>query len=135
MWQQWLEDTFPGAKPLPESESSLADAPNEKGIGNTKTQNERKPQQQQKQQKQKQTLDIKNTAKKFLIDQTFGATANTVAFIAGLGAIKGMSGSEIVEALRQVRGSLICCLFSSRSNHREISGVTKKLRSQDWLLF
>ena len=65
---------------------------------------------------QQQTLDINNTAKKFLIDQTFGATANTVAFIAGLGAIKGMSGSEIVEALRQVSGSLIYCLFSSRSN-------------------
>ena len=47
-------------------------------------------------------LDVKNTAKKFLMDQTFGATANTVAFIAGVGALKGMGGAEIVDALRRV---------------------------------
>ena len=47
-------------------------------------------------------LDVKNTAKKFLMDQTFGATANTVAFVAGMGALKGMNGSEIMGALRQV---------------------------------
>ena len=64
---------------------------------------EKHQQQQEKNAKpKKQVLDVKNTAKKFLMDQTFGATANTVAFISGMGALKGMNGSEIVEALRQV---------------------------------
>ena len=76
--------------------------------GDEKHQQQQQQQQQQKQQQgkntesKKQVLDVKNTAKKFLMDQTFGATANTVAFISGMGALKGMNGSEIVEALRQV---------------------------------
>lgn len=36
-------------------------------------------------------LNIKNTAMKFALDQTVGATVNTVLFIAGIGLIRGQS--------------------------------------------
>jgi hypothetical protein len=46
--------------------------------------------------------DVKNTAMKFVLDMTLGATVNTVLFIAIIGALKGMGRGEIVEACNNV---------------------------------
>ena len=102
LWQQWLEETFPGSKRpssgrSDSSSTTTADVKDEKGKEKEKSSDEEKVPKQEK-----PVLDVKNTAKKFLMDQTFGATANTVAFIAGMGALKGRNGPEIVKALRQV---------------------------------
>ena len=47
-------------------------------------------------------LNLRNTAAKFALDQTLGAWVNTILFIAGVGALKGLRGQEIVEAVQNV---------------------------------
>lgn len=46
-------------------------------------------------QKVKKQLNIKNTAIKFCLDQSFGAAANTVLFIAGIAILRGHSFESI----------------------------------------
>ena len=53
-------------------------------------------------EKKKSEGAVKNTAIKFFIDQTVGATVNTLLFIVGMGALKGFSGEEIVGAVKEV---------------------------------
>ena len=50
----------------------------------------------------KQKIDIKNTAIKFALDQTLGAMFNTVLFIAGIGALKGMDANRVIESIKRV---------------------------------
>ena len=50
----------------------------------------------------KRKIDVKNTVIKFVLDQTLGATFNTVLFIAGIGALKGMGTNKIVESIKKV---------------------------------
>jgi len=50
----------------------------------------------------KQKIDIKNTAIKFALDQTLGAMFNTVLFIAGIGALKGMDANRVIELIKKV---------------------------------
>jgi protein Mpv17 len=45
----------------------------------------------------KKKLNVTNTAIKFALDQTFGAAANTVAFIAGIALLRGQSFASIQE--------------------------------------
>ena len=45
-------------------------------------------------------LNVRNTAYKFALDQTFGATLNTVGFIAGIGALQGKNRAQISEAVK-----------------------------------
>lgn len=47
-------------------------------------------------------FNIKNTAIKFSLDQTIGAVANTVLFIAGIGALRGKPLGEIIANVRSV---------------------------------
>jgi hypothetical protein len=68
LWQEYLEYKFPGQMLAP---SSSTDAIYEK------------------------QLDIPNTLRKFLFDQTLGAFANTVAFVAGMAAFKGKSPTAV----------------------------------------
>ena len=47
-----------------------------------------------------------NTAAKFVLDQTFGAVANSCLFIAGIGALKGKNGSTISTDYQRVSDML-----------------------------
>ncbi|KAL1311233.1 hypothetical protein AAFC00_001423 [Neodothiora populina] len=48
----------------------------------------------------KKKLNVKNTAIKFSLDQTFGAIVNTVFFIAGIGALRGESLAYIASNVK-----------------------------------
>ena len=50
----------------------------------------------------KKSLDVGNTIKKLVLDQTVGATVNTMLFTAVIGALKGLDGGDIVDAIKQV---------------------------------
>jgi hypothetical protein len=43
-----------------------------------------------------------NAGIKFFLDQSLGAAANTLLFIAGMGFLRGESSAGIVEAVQQV---------------------------------
>lgn len=49
-----------------------------------------------------QKLSVSNTAVKFLLDQSLGASVNTVLFIAVMGMFKGNAAEDIVLEFRQV---------------------------------
>lgn len=48
-------------------------------------------------------LSVRNTAIKFALDQSLGASINTVFFIAVMGMLKGLATSEILTNIQQVR--------------------------------
>lgn len=79
LWQEYLEQQFPGYT------TSTAVDDGGKGVTVEKK------------------LDMGNTIKKFILDQTVGATLNTVLFTAVISALKGSSGGDIVDAIKQVR--------------------------------
>ena len=54
----------------------------------------------------KKKLNVGNTIKKLVLDQTVGATVNTMLFTAVIGALKGLSGGDIVGAIKQVRSEI-----------------------------
>ena len=58
-----------------------------------------------------QKLNVKNTAIKFLLDQTVGAVGNNAGFLLGITAIRGGSWDECMLALKAVSLS-IQSLFS-----------------------
>jgi len=68
LWQEYLESKFPGQKLGP---SSSTDTIYEK------------------------QLDIPNTLRKLLFDQTLSAFVNTVAFVAAMSALKGRSAKVV----------------------------------------
>lgn len=78
LWQEYLEQRFPGY-----TGSSTARNGEEKVAV-------------------KKKLDVGNTIKKLALDQTIGATVNTVLFTAVIGALKGLGGGDIVDAIKQV---------------------------------
>jgi protein Mpv17 len=82
-WQAWLEDTFPTSKPDPIGTRISTQSEKNKSSG-------------------KRKIDIKNTVIKFALDQTLGATFNTVLFIAGIGALKGMGTNGIIQSIKRV---------------------------------
>lgn len=90
-WQRYLEDAFP-AYPV-SAPTTTTSSVNEK----TKATNG-KP--------RKGSISIKNTLAKFLLDQTLGALYNTIAFIGGMGLLKGLSWDQAVAAVQKVRGDL-----------------------------
>lgn len=51
----------------------------------------------------KETLSVTNTLAKFLLDQTVGATLNTVFFIAMINLLRGAGWSQVVTAVQRVR--------------------------------
>ena len=50
----------------------------------------------------KKRLSKTNTAKKFALDQTLGATVNTLLFIAVMSAFKGKDGKAIIRDCQRV---------------------------------
>lgn len=52
-------------------------------------------------------LNVRNTAIKFALDQTFGAVINTVLFIAGMGMLKGASWEQVTASVKRDTLTLI----------------------------
>jgi len=59
-------------------------------------------------------LDVKNTAIKFFLDQSVGSLFNTVAFIAGMAAIRGANTSAIISAVQNVSCLVPCAVALDR---------------------
>lgn len=90
LWQEFLEDVFPGQKKLPPAAS--------------KTPNGEKPANdvvKDKAQEKSAGMDWKNVFMKFLLDQTVGGVVNTVLFIAGMKALNGAGSQEIKAAVQE----------------------------------
>lgn len=79
-WQAWLESNFPSTKPVAKKSSENADK-----------------------EKAEETLDVKNTIAKFLLDQTVGAAFNIPLYFAILGTLKGQSADHILTSIKKVR--------------------------------
>ncbi|KAK3714321.1 hypothetical protein LTR37_007907 [Vermiconidia calcicola] len=71
MWQRWLEQRFPDYT--------------------QKTVTDKKADEKNQQPKTEKSLNHRNTAIKFALDQTIGATINTILFIAGIDFLRGRS--------------------------------------------
>ncbi|KAL1620537.1 hypothetical protein SLS56_009610 [Neofusicoccum ribis] len=90
LWQEFLEDVFPGQKKPPPAVS--------------KTPNGEKPAKdvvKDKAQEKSAGMDWKNVFMKFLLDQTVGGVVNTVLFIAGMKALNGAGSQEIKVAVQE----------------------------------
>ena len=119
LWQDFLESTFPGytlqphtvktstaVSSIPASDASLSTKPTQavdekRGIdeglkekGATEWTEEIRVERQ---------LDKKNTATKFLLDQTVGALINTVVYLAAMEGLKGAGWDAALNAVRKVR--------------------------------
>ncbi|KAF1991577.1 hypothetical protein K402DRAFT_388976 [Aulographum hederae CBS 113979] len=105
LWQQWLEEAYPSSKPSPDahSQSSAPQTAVEKDSGQGLTTEDVKIKAMQAKEKAKeksQGINWHSAAMKFMLDQTVGALANTVMFIAGIGMLKGHNGSQIFGAIQ-----------------------------------
>ncbi|KAI9805010.1 MAG: hypothetical protein M1833_006313 [Piccolia ochrophora] len=86
LWQEYLESSFPSRRKVRSGKDDAVDAKSKAhGPGTS------------------DKLDVGNTIKKVFLDQTFGATFNTVMFIAVMSALKGRGGDEILSSVRRVR--------------------------------
>ncbi|KAK5081468.1 hypothetical protein LTR70_008539 [Exophiala xenobiotica] len=77
LWQIYLEQTYPANKIDPRAQGVGQGKPQAGGPG-------------------RQRLSKTNTTKKFLLDQSIGATANTVGYIAALAAFRGRDSAGIL---------------------------------------
>lgn len=102
LWQQFLEETFPGytVKPAVVPASSTSTTSSEK-TSPSSSENEKKSDDRKEIVPAKQ-LNIRNTAIKFLLDQTVGSLFNTVVFIAGIAALQGETGEVVLERVWNV---------------------------------
>ncbi|KAK5115044.1 hypothetical protein LTR62_001741 [Meristemomyces frigidus] len=118
LWQSWLEGQFPGyATSLPplEKEALVDDATTGSNTGTDSNSNASKRGKStggamtekttpssptQIVTKAKKTLNLRNTAIKFSLDQTLGAAANTILFIAGIALLRGHSLDSIYSDLQ-----------------------------------
>ncbi|KAL9081160.1 MAG: hypothetical protein Q9157_000251 [Trypethelium eluteriae] len=129
LWQEWLEDTFPGHTPDTTSAPSTKAKQEPKEITRVFTTSSgeviekkilsRPPSPSAAEETKRLStiesrtnspsskLNIRNTACKFLLDQTVGALLNTIGFIAGLGALKGKNGEQISAAIKNESVSMI----------------------------
>lgn len=100
LWQQFLESAFP-SKTLHPSEASIAAAASndEKELDS----------EQADHSIVESRLNVRNTVLKFLIDQTVGATVNTILFIM---IMAGLRGASMEEALLLVRLEFWPILFA-----------------------
>jgi len=91
-----MEDTFPSTTPL--------SSPPEPNVSSKHIDNEKPATEvvKDKAVQAKGKTNVKNTMIKFLLDQTVGALFNVIAFIAGIGAMKGKGSSQIVEDVTTV---------------------------------
>ncbi|KAG6045125.1 hypothetical protein E4U39_002717 [Claviceps sp. Clav50 group G5] len=81
IWQDYLESTFPARNRIPPSSPPAAAAAIKSQKSSQKPAPKKtSPEQQQQQQQHQQPLNIRNTLTKFILDQTLGATLNTLLF-------------------------------------------------------
>ncbi|KAI9693364.1 MAG: hypothetical protein M1822_005360 [Bathelium mastoideum] len=120
LWQEWLEDTFPGhpAAPSPTLKDSQESGQIKRvfttpsGEVIEKTVLSRPPTPSIAEEKKTLSVDqtrtkhpssdrlnVRNIVCKFLLDQTVGAILNTIGFVAGMGALQGKNGQQIVQAI------------------------------------
>lgn len=85
LWQSWLESHFPGYT-------------SKKATSNQELQ---KRSESKNAAESPKSLNVGNTAIKFFLDQTLGATVNTLLFIAGIDAMRGRSANTIVTDCRE----------------------------------
>ena len=114
LWQELLEATFPGytyqSAPKAKVDDHDQSREAEKGSGGMK-------------------LNVANTCKKFVLDQTVGATVNTLLFIVAIGALKGRDVNTILgdcqkvsfTSLRHAQNSGIECNVHLRASLTEIA--------------
>jgi len=112
LWQSWLEGTFPGytgSLPPKEKEKLVDDAVTGRTTGtdsNGRTMNRSGTSEKDlgamteksittSPREASKRLSVKNTAIKFSLDQTLGAAANTVLFLAGIALLRGQSWAFI----------------------------------------
>lgn len=98
LWQEYLEDRYPG---FTTTNSQMARSPEKPNPAGAKS------------------LNVRNTITKFVLDMTLGAAVNTVLFIAVIGALKGLDGNDILEAIQRVRQ-----IFSIYSKQRCATTLT-----------
>lgn len=102
LWQEWLEQRFPGSTAPParaESGPPLA-ATGERGAHAREKRDDAGV--RQGKSGKRQAANVRNVLIKFLLDQTVGAAYNTVSFIAGMGVLRGFGGAQIAEAVKKV---------------------------------
>ena len=119
-WQEWLEETFPGQTSPASLSAASGQEPSEiKRVFTTSSgeviertilsrpstpsaiEGKKGPSLLDANPKHSSgRLNVRNTACKFLLDQTIGATLNTVGFIAGMGALQGKNGHQITHAIK-----------------------------------
>lgn len=113
LWQSWLEASFPGYSEslTPREKEKLVD---ETVVGRSTSISPEKDSLRARDEKQaaltsasapqpakvKKQLSIRNTAVKFLLDQTVGSVVNTVMFIMGTAMLRGQSWEQSVVATR-----------------------------------
>ncbi|KAK5942195.1 hypothetical protein PMZ80_006150 [Knufia obscura] len=88
LWQVYLEEKYPANKVDPRAQGVGQGSPQAGGAG-------------------KKRLSKTNTTKKFLLDQSIGAVANTVGYIAALAAFRGHNGAGIVGQVQKVRAIVL----------------------------
>jgi protein Mpv17 len=101
LWQTWLESAFPGyieKNPTPREKETLDEkvrststATDADSLRSRSRNEERKTPISYSPSSDKKQLSIRNTAIKFLLDQTFGAVFNTVTFLMGIPMLRGQS--------------------------------------------
>ncbi|KAK4569534.1 hypothetical protein LTR86_003297 [Recurvomyces mirabilis] len=118
LWQSWLEGQFPGyATKLPQLEkealvdsavsgkSTATDYKSNGDITNRSngamTEKNTPSTVSGQQEKVKRSLNLRNTAIKFSLDQALGAAANTVLFIAGIALLRGHTLASIQADVQQ----------------------------------
>ncbi|OJD29108.1 integral membrane mpv17 pmp22 family [Diplodia corticola] len=89
LWQEFLEDVFPGEKKkrLPPT--------------NSNDNNSEKKDAQVKDERKNAGMDWANVFWKFLLDQTVGGVVNTVLFIAGMKALNGGDAEAVKVAVKE----------------------------------
>jgi protein Mpv17 len=101
LWQTWLESAFPGytEKPTPREEEKSMDekvrststATDADSLRSRSRNEDRTTPISYSPPSDKKQLSVRNTATKFLLDQTFGAAFNTITFLMGIPMLRGQS--------------------------------------------
>ena len=88
----WLESQFPGY--IEKTPTHDKEIEKQRELKDATTRKEPKPEAEK-------SLSIRNTAVKFTLDQTLGATVNTILFIAGIGLMRGRSLDVVTADCRE----------------------------------
>lgn len=99
LWQEFLEDVFPGEKKVqPAIKKGTNDEKQGKDVVKDKA------------QQKSAGMNWANVLWKFLLDQTVGGVVNTVLFIAGMKALNGGNAEEVKIAVKEVSLRSDCVL-------------------------